>query len=91
MRSTSPRVDRAYGARKPRKLIQFRHICGIRSEREDAKAARLRRGSRGGSPPTLNPEEYKGRNVLERVINRRKDFLAVATRTTSAVTSSWLL
>jgi transposase len=80
MRPSSLRVDRAYGARKPRKTIQHRHIRCICPEREDAKAARLRRGSRGGSPPTFNPEDYKGRNVVERAINRLKDFRAVATR-----------
>jgi transposase len=74
------RVDRAYGARQPRKLIQSRGIQCICPEREDAKAARLRRGSRGGSPPSFHPDDYKGRNVVERAINRLKDFRAVATR-----------
>jgi len=61
-------------------LIQCRHIRCICPEREEAKAVRLRRGSRGGSPPTFNPADYKGRNVVERAINRLKDFRAVATR-----------
>lgn len=74
------RVDKAYGARKPRKLIQRRGIRCICPEREDAKKRRLARGSRGGSPPSFNPDEYKGRNVVERAINRLKDFRAVATR-----------
>jgi transposase len=74
------RVDRAYGARKPRKLIQNRGIKCVCPEREDAKVARLRRGSRGGSPPSFNPDDYKGRNVVERAINRLKDFRAIATR-----------
>lgn len=74
------RVDKAYGARKPRKLMQRRGIECVCPEREDAKTHRLKRGSRGGSPPSFNPEDYKGRNVVERAINRLKDFRAVATR-----------
>jgi transposase len=73
------RVDKAYGARKPRKMIQRRGIRCVCPEREDAKKCRVRRGNRGGSPPSFNPEEYKGRNVVERAINRLKDFRSVAT------------
>ena len=40
----------------------------------------MRRGCRGGRPPSFNSEDYKGRNVIERAINRLKDFRAVATR-----------
>jgi len=74
------RVDKAYGARKPRKLIQRRGIQCVCPEREDARKHRLKRGSRGGSPPSFNPSDYKGRNVVKRAINRLKDFRAVATR-----------
>jgi transposase len=74
------RVDKAYGARQPRKLIQQRGIRCVCPEREDAKKHRLARGSRGGSPPSFKPQEYEGRNVVERAINRLKDFRAVATR-----------
>ena len=79
-RPTSVRVDKAYGARKPRMLIQRRGIRCVCPEREDAKKHRLQRGSRGGSPPSFSPDEYKGRNVVERGINRLKDFRSVATR-----------
>lgn len=74
------RVDKAYGARKPRKLIQRRGIRCLCPEREDVKKHRPGCGSRSGSPPSFNPNEYKGRNVVERAINRLKDFRAVATR-----------
>lgn len=74
------RVDRAYGARNPRQRIQRRGIQCICPEREDAKAHRKKRGSRGGGPPSFDPIAYKGRNVVERAINRLKDFRAVATR-----------
>jgi transposase len=79
-RPSHVRVDKAYGARKLRKLIQRRGIRCVCPEREDAKKYRLKRGSRGGSPPSFNPDDYKGRNVVERAINRLKDFRVVATR-----------
>ena len=79
-RPTRPRVDRAYGARAPRRAIQRRGIQCICPERQDARAHRLARGARGGRPPAFDAEAYKGRNVVERAINRLKDFRAIATR-----------
>lgn len=49
-------------------------------EQEDAKRYRLKKGARGGRPPAFDPEAYKGRNVVERAVNRLKDFRAIATR-----------
>lgn len=74
------RLDRAYGARKYRKALRRRKIKCICPERKDARKARLGKGSRGGRPPALDAEAYKGRNVVERCILRLKDFRAVATR-----------
>jgi len=74
------RLDRAYGARKYRKALRRRKIKCICPERKDARKARLGKGSRGGRPPTLDAQAYKGRNVVERCILRLKDFRAVATR-----------
>lgn len=74
------RVDRAYGARQPRRVLARRGIRCICPERRDAKANRLRRGKKGGAPPRFDAQAYKGRNVVERAINRLKDFRAVATR-----------
>lgn len=79
-RPTCLRVDRAYGARAHRQIIQRRGIRCICPERRDAMAARQRRRRHGGRPPAFDPIAYKGRNVVERSINRLKDFRAVATR-----------
>lgn len=73
-------MDRAYGARKQRRILRKRGIRCICPEREDAKKHRRAKGSRGGRPPAFDAEAYKGRNVVERCINRLKDFRAVATR-----------
>lgn len=40
----------------------------------------MRKGRRGGAPPRFDADAYKGRNVVERAINRLKDFRAIATR-----------
>lgn len=57
-----------------------RRIRCVCPERRDAMQHRLRKGQRGGAPPRFDPVAYKGRNVVERAINRLKDFRAVATR-----------
>nr|WP_227023276.1 transposase [Actinomadura rubrobrunea] len=49
-------------------------------ERADQQAGRVRRGSRGGRPPTFDPAVYKRRNVVERCIGRLKHRRGVATR-----------
>lgn len=55
----------------------MRCVC---PERRDARTNRLRKGGQGGAPPRFDKAAYKGRNVVERAINRLKDFRAVATR-----------
>lgn len=79
-RPTSLRMDRAYGAGVYRRALRARGIRCVCPEREDARKARLKRGQRGGRPPKHDPEAYKERNLVERCINRLKDFRAVATR-----------
>ena len=74
------RLDRAYGARKFRVFLRRRGIKCVCPEREDARQARLRRGSKGGRPPAFDRVAYEGRQVVERCINRLKDFRAIATR-----------
>jgi len=49
-------------------------------ERADQKTNRLRRGAKGGRPPTFDRELYRTRNVVERCFARLKQFRAIATR-----------
>jgi transposase len=54
---------------------------------------------RGGAPPRFDQVAYKGRNVVERAINRLKDFRVVATRyekrghnfLAAVIVATWLL
>ena len=41
---------------------------------------RRSKGSRGGRPPTFDPDRYADRNVVERCFNRLKQFRDLATR-----------
>lgn len=79
-RPSQLRLDRAYSFKKQRQGLRRRNIRCISPEREDAKKHRLAKGSKGGRPPAFDTKAYKGRNVIERCINRLKDFRAVATR-----------
>jgi transposase len=49
-------------------------------ERDDRKADRVRKGARGGRPPKVDRVRYRQRNQVERLMNRRRQFRAVATR-----------
>ena len=80
------RVARPGGRGRPRtrpdhltgdKAYSIRHTI---PERDDQKANRERRGARGGRPPVLDRDLYRNRNQVERLMNRRKQFRAVATR-----------
>lgn len=79
-RPTVVRVDRAYGLPACRRLLRRRGIRCICPERKDCERHRRAKGRRGGRPPAFDAQAYKGRNVVERCINRLKDFRAVAMR-----------
>jgi transposase len=72
--------DKAYSSRANRAALRARRIPHTIPERDDQQANRARRGARGGRPPTFDRERYRQRNQVERLMNRRKQFRAVATR-----------
>jgi transposase len=72
--------DKAYSSRANRQALRARRIPHTIPEPDDQKANRARRGARGGRPPGFDRQRYKQRNQVERLMNRRKQFRAVATR-----------
>ena len=72
--------DKAYSSRANRATLRARHIPHTIPERDDQKANRARKGRRGGRRPAFDRERYRQRNQVERLMNRRKQFRAVATR-----------
>jgi transposase len=73
-------ADKAYSNRAIRHHLARRGIAATIPVKADQHTARRRKGSRGGRPPTFDPERYKQRNTAERCINKLKQFRAVATR-----------
>jgi transposase len=72
--------DKAYSSRANRAALRARHIRHTIPERDDQKTNCARRGPRGGRPPAFDRVHYRNRNQVERLMNRRKQFRAVATR-----------
>ena len=72
--------DKAYSSRANRQALHARRIRHTIPERDDQKANRARKGAAGGRPPTFDRVRYRNRNQVERLMNRRKQFRAVATR-----------
>jgi transposase len=73
-------ADKAYSSRANRAALRARRIRHTIPEREDQQANRARRGAGGGRPPSFDRVRYRDRNQVERLMNRRKQFRAVATR-----------
>jgi len=72
--------DKAYSARAHRGLLRSRGIKAVIPEPSDQIRNRKRHGSRGGRPPALDTEAYRGRNVVERSFNTIKQWRGLATR-----------
>ncbi|GAA3419668.1 hypothetical protein GCM10018952_60080 [Streptosporangium vulgare] len=79
-RPDSISADKAYSSRENRRYLRRRKISHTIPEPRDQRANRHRRGSAGGRPTGFDAERYKKRNVVERAINRLKNFRAMATR-----------
>ena len=73
-------ADKGYSSKANRALLRARRIAATIPERADQLGHRRNRGSRGGRPYTFDRLAYRGRNVVERSINRLKQWRAVATR-----------
>jgi transposase len=73
-------ADMSYGSRANRCSLWARGIPHTVPERDDVRASRARKGSRGGRPRKFDPEGYKDRNRIERGFCRFKQYRAVATR-----------
>ena len=72
--------DKGYSYPRCRQVLRRRGIPHVIPERRDQQARRQAKGQRGGRPPAFDRVAYRGRNVIERCINRLKQFRRVATR-----------
>ncbi|GAA0305486.1 transposase [Kineococcus aurantiacus] len=63
-----------------RNALRCGRIKATIPEKSDQIARRKAKGSAGGRPPAFDAGVYKQRNIVERCINRIKQFWAVATR-----------
>lgn len=56
-------ADKAYSSKATRQYLRERGIGCVIPEKDDQKANRIRKGSRGGRPVSYDTEAYKRRNV----------------------------
>lgn len=70
-------ADRGYGKGVYRRMLRARGIPHTIPERSDH---RKRRAGRPGRPLDFDAAIYAGRNVVERCVNRLKQWRAIATR-----------
>jgi transposase len=70
-------ADRGYGFESCRRVLRRRGISHTIPERKDHKE---RRAERPGRRPGFDREAYRRRNVVERCVNRLKQWRAIATR-----------
>ncbi len=73
-------ADKAYSSKPIRKHLAGRGIKAAIPVKEDHAAARKRKGSAGGRPPSFDPDRYRDRNTVERAVNKLRATRAVGTR-----------
>ena len=72
--------DKAYSSRAIREHLSRRHIKAVIAIKDDQHTARLRKGSKGGRPPSFDKVHYRDRNTVERAVNKLRAHRAVGTR-----------
>jgi transposase len=70
----------AYSSAANRAYLRRRGIKAVILVKEDQKANRRRRGSKGGRQSAFDPARYEEHNTVERCFNELRQFRAVATR-----------
>jgi transposase len=73
-------ADKGYPSRANRAYLARRGIRATIPDRADQVRNRANKASAGGRPPAFDAETYKRRNVVERGINRLKNWRGIAMR-----------